>query len=417
MGTRFIPALTLAIAVAASGTARAQFGYPGGYGGYGWGGWGSTPQGDIARGLGAFNLGAGQGNLLDAQAQSINTDTVLRWNQAAWESQHALNVSNYLHLKQRQAAVNRAQAATYDRLRNHPEIRDIQDGDSLNVLLDILTNPAVSHSSYRMLRTPLSREVILDIPFEYASEAMTICLDQITGKESWPLALRDDAFTADRQRLQDAVKAALDEDERDDLRPKTIRAVTDAISALRKHFEASVPATDPSHNESRDYLKSLAGLTRMLYSPKVDEILAELEKYQGTTVSDLIAFMQAFNLRFAPARSFRQRQIYTTLYTILDNAVDGPLSNVSQNVEQTAKNTFQAMAKAGNNFGKGVERDANSAISTAEKAGAAVGNDVSKATDNAVQTVEKAGSALSSAASAFFRGMSWDHLESPPKPQ
>jgi hypothetical protein len=42
--------------------ASAQWGYgryPHSYGGYGWGGWGATAQGDIARGLGYFNMGAG----------------------------------------------------------------------------------------------------------------------------------------------------------------------------------------------------------------------------------------------------------------------------------------------------------------------------------------------------------------------
>lgn|GEM_PF-6814329 len=181
--------ITISVALAASGAPRdawAQWGY-------GWGGWGgSTAQGDIARGLGAFNVGVGQANLADAQARSINTDTVIRWNQAVWESQHALNVSNYLRRKQRQATVDQARSEIYDRLRNHPETHDIQDGDALNVLLDILQHPNVFRTAYRQTRTPLSREVIQDIPFEFASEGMTICLDQITTKDGWPLALRDD---------------------------------------------------------------------------------------------------------------------------------------------------------------------------------------------------------------------------------
>ena len=48
----------------------------------------------------------------------------------------------------------------------------------------------------------------------------------------------------------------------------------------------------------------MAGLTKMLYSPKVEEILAELEDYQGTTLGELLSFMQAFNLRLhRPIRS------------------------------------------------------------------------------------------------------------------
>jgi len=120
----------------------------------------------------------------------------------------------------------------------------------------------------------------------------------------------------------------------------------------------------------------MAGLTKMLHSPRIDEILAELEKYDGTTIGDLLAFMQAFNLRFAPANSFRQRQIYLRLYPTLADAVNGPLSSMAQTVEQDTK--------------------------------------------GAVQSVEKAADKVGSAASSFFKGLSWDSLtgnEKPPAPQ
>ena len=48
-----------------------------------------------------------------------------------------------------------------------PRTRDITDGDALNVLLDILTNPANGGSSIRRIKTPLKAELIQEIPFEY----------------------------------------------------------------------------------------------------------------------------------------------------------------------------------------------------------------------------------------------------------
>ena len=74
--------------------ARAQYGYPTGYGGYGWGGWGSTPQSALARGLGYFNMGRGAYNEQTAVARSINTDTVMRWNQYAYQS-HLTALNSY----------------------------------------------------------------------------------------------------------------------------------------------------------------------------------------------------------------------------------------------------------------------------------------------------------------------------------
>src|SRR4051812_39306124 len=63
-------------------------------GGYGWGwygGAGSTVQGDIARGLGEFAVGAGMYNELTARAGAINTDTRIRGNQYLFLSQMAAN--------------------------------------------------------------------------------------------------------------------------------------------------------------------------------------------------------------------------------------------------------------------------------------------------------------------------------------
>ena len=53
-----------------------------------------------------------------------------------------------------------------DRLRNHPEQADITDGDALNVLLDVLLNPATADQSLQLIKTPLRPDVIRDIPFE-----------------------------------------------------------------------------------------------------------------------------------------------------------------------------------------------------------------------------------------------------------
>ena len=119
----------------------------------------------------------------------------------------------------------------------------------------------------------------------------------------------------------------------------------------------------------------MAGLTKMLYSPKVEEILAELEDYQGTTLGDLLSFMQAFNLRFAPANSFRQRRLYLKLYPMLAEQATGPAA--SGGVSQTA----QAVEGAG-----------RQAVGTAEEMG-------SRAVDG-----------LKSAAVDFFKDMDWKHL-------
>ena len=365
-----------------TGNVHAQYGYPAGYGGYGWGGWGSTPQGDLARGLGFFNTGRGAYNENTAVARSINTDTVMRWNQYAYQSHITASNSYRARLLARRNDINRARAEIRDQLRNNPTPRDITDGDALNLLLEILTNPANGSTALRRITTPLKHELIPEIPFAFASEGITICLDQMTMNEQWPLALRVDDFKPERDTLRKAVQAALEQDKAGDLEPATIEAVQAAIDRFRFKFDKLVLPTNPDYIAAHDTIKAMAGLTKMLYSPKVEEILAELEDYQGTTLGDLLSFMQAFNLRFAPANSFRQRRLYLKLYPMLAEQANGPSS---------ASDSAGQMAQA-------VEGSVRPAIGSVENLGA-------KAVDG-----------MKSAAIDFFKDMSWKHLSNSAKP-
>ena len=236
------------VVVSAAGEARAQFGYPSGYGAYGWGGWGSTPGGSMARGLGMLSMGRGLYNENTAVARSINANTVMRWNNYVYQATQA---SAQRYAARSQARVDRAirdLAGIQDRLRNHPEPRDITDGDALNVLLEVLLNPASADRSLQVIQTPLRPEAISNIPFEYASECMTVCLDRMTMDGQWPLALRVEAFRAEREGLRKAITDALEEDKEGNLEPETIQAVQSAIDKLRLKFEAVVPQDSPDYH-------------------------------------------------------------------------------------------------------------------------------------------------------------------------
>jgi hypothetical protein len=328
--------VTLSILTAAA-EARAQYGYPRGYGGYGWGGWGTTPGGSMARGLGAFNMGRGAYNEDTAVAGSINANTAMNWNNYLFQSSQVAGRGYAAHLRAETAHNNKLRAEIAGRLRDHPHQLDITDGDALNVMLDVLLNPAALDRSLQSIKTPLKHDVIFDIPFEYASEGMTLCLDRMTMEGQWPLALRVEEFRSEREAVRKAVTTALEADKDGNLEPATIEAVRDATDKLRVKFEKLVPQSSPGYYPARDTIKAMAGLTKMLYSPRMDQVLAELEDYQGTTLGDLLAFMQTFNLRFAPTNSFRQRQIYLKLYAMLAEQVNGPLGAVSGAVKTAEK--------------------------------------------------------------------------------
>ncbi len=348
-------ALMLAAALSSASPARAQYGYGGG-----WGGWGaSTPGSSMARGLGMLGMGAGMYNRSTAQARSINVNTTMRWNQAMFNGSRVgarMFAAREKALKEQNET---AYSGVRDRIRNHPTSRDVTDGDALNAVLDVLLNPTNADSSLQQIKTPIRAETIANIPFEVASEGMSVCLDRMTMDGQWPQAVLGDEFKAERVGLRKAIQAALEADKQGEVDPDTVAAVQAAIDRLRTKFEKVVPQSSPDYVSAHWAIKAMDGLTKMLYSPQMDKVLSELEDYQGATIGDLLSFMQAFNLRFGPANSYRQRLIYQKIYPMLAeqaNAMGG--SGGDGNITAVASDAASAVAKAGSD-----------AVQTAETAG------------------------------------------------
>jgi len=315
--------LGLAVLTAASEQARAQYYYPYGYGwnGYGFGGWGGTVQGSVLRGMGAYAEGAGVYNYDTSVAGSINTDTAIRLNQYMWNSELEARRRWNAHQARRLNLSKDEYKARMSKIRNNPEPIDIDSGEALNDVLDQMTDPKImtGSSTLRMANSKLNSNLIREIPFRDETDAITISLDQLTDAKSWPLPLRADAFKTEREAYQKAVDEALAEDtEGGTLKPETIGRLRSAVGALYAKVEATIPKTQqPDHLQAMNYLKGLAGLSRMLEKPSVESVLAELEKIENTTVGNLVAFMHSYNLRFAPATTAKQKAAYRELYPIL----------------------------------------------------------------------------------------------------
>jgi len=316
----------LAIVAATGGEARSQYYYPGGfgYGGYGFGGWAETPQASIAAGLGAYAADAGVYNYDSAVASSINEDTVTRYNQYLYnsmlEARRRYNREHAARLKMNDAQYQ----ARVARIRDNPSKEDIDSGDALNVILDQLSDPKLMQgSSLRLANAAVSPQAIKQIPFRDETDAITLSLDELTDPKSWPLPLRADTFQAEREAYQKAVDDALEEDKDGSLKPETIARVRNAVAALYKRVGDTIPKTDTAnYTQAMNYLKGLAGMSRMLERPNVEAILAELEKVKTTTVGNLVAFMHSYNLRFAPAITPNQRAIYRDLMPLMVEARD-----------------------------------------------------------------------------------------------
>jgi hypothetical protein len=325
---------------------EAQYGYPGGYGRYGYGGFGGVniandPAAGYMAGLGAFARGQGVYQVENAQAQAINLETMLKWNKALRARQKELRAEQ---LKE----ANRQEADRQQRLVRY----NLENGTTLNnMLLQILEfDPGVAKAS--KANAEVTPAVIREIPFEWDTEAITICIDQLTARDSIPPVLADSQFLAARNGLRAAVEAAIKEDEKGGVSPSTTKAVSDAIDRLRDQFVKNVQEFSPGYNEASDYFSTLAGLVRLLNDPSMKKILAELDDARPRTIGDLIAFMNAFNLRFGPTTSPRQVAIYEQLAPVLASlqasfgtvqATPPSSTDSSKDLQSAAKGAFSGL--------------------------------------------------------------------------
>jgi hypothetical protein len=295
--------------------ARAQYYYPGGYGG--WGGWGgaTTVAGSTAAGMGQFAAGAGAYNIQTAQARSINAQTATQMNEYLYESQRNAARKYYNTLAERQKSLNQNRDAVYRRLHDNPNATDISSGDALNVVYDELKNPKVWARVIEAAKQPIESKLVKNIPFQHASNAITISLEQLNARGVPDELKTNPAFEKERNQLR--ALAAKAREESSDGRPvseETLNQARTAIKALQAKVADKVPSGTPARRESENFLKALYGLTKMLEFPKVGPFLKDLDRIPQTDMAHLLTFMHSFNLRFGATTNDIQAAVYNQLY-------------------------------------------------------------------------------------------------------
>jgi len=371
--TRMIRLAPLATASAialliSSATASAQVGYvyPNGYGAYGWNGWGGsgvgTPQGNIARGLGYYAAGEGELVRDTAVADRIEADTVMRWNEYLYESQLEQNRRAYMRETREAERTREAYDMRQRKLLTDPDPNDIERGSALNALFDQISDPKARRAASNAGgSTPVPAALIKDIPFQNSAQAVVLSLNDLTSTDAWPAALMQDDYAEDREAYTRAINQALDEDSRDGkISPQSVQAVRDAVGRIRARFQKNPPQDKAALTDARNYIQTLVGMSRMLDRPMIEKALAELDKVKDTNLTNLVAFMHAYNLRFGPATTPRQREAYSQLYPIMAGFRDrtiGPPPELQPNQTAALPNTVPARRRRPTNFFQGMNFD------------------------------------------------------------
>ena len=134
--------------------------------------------------------------------------------------------------------------------------------------------------------------------------------------------MHGERFAAKHKAYQGAIAKAVEEDEDGNISPETLQSLNLAVSRLRAKLVATKPASGSEYVEAANYIKALAAMSRMLEKPRLEKILAELDKVKTTTVGSLLAFMHAYNLRFGPASTESQHTVYQNLYPMMADGRD-----------------------------------------------------------------------------------------------
>ena len=350
MSRRIVAAFAVAVAVAWISPSRGAFAqgyYPRGYGGYGWGGWQQqNPNATYMAGLGSYARGQGAYDVSKAEAQSINVDTVIKWNKALHARQKEIRAEAQVD-EAREAAERDGRLARYD----------LENGATLNAMLMRIMDFDPILAKAPLAKAPLSPSAVREIPFRWDTEAITLCLDEMTASDAMPNALRDDRLAPQREALGQAVRAAIVEDAKGDVSPATMKRVSGAIADLRSKFAQIGGQPGLGEQDPEVYFTALAGMSRMLHDPGMKKALVLLEDAQDVTIGRLVAFMQAYNLRFGPATTPRQIEIYEGLAPALNAiaadldakavATTGPaLAKGGKPLQSAAKDVFKGMSWA-----------------------------------------------------------------------
>jgi hypothetical protein len=253
-----------------------------GYGGWGWGGWGvggTTPEGAALQGAGYYAMGAGVYNLDTAQARNINAQTASQWNDYVAQVTHE---SARIHAARVNQDVVRNKAlydARQQRLRENPGRVEIENGDALNLAVQDLSDPRLGSSALRAAKAPVKASLIATVPFVYASERVTLMLDDLRASVKWPEVFEEERFAGDKKAFDDLVaRIRAEGKEGGEISPRLLREARGFVQDLRAKVEGQ-PLKDPAdQTEALRFLTACTSLLGLLEKPDIGPALVELRK-------------------------------------------------------------------------------------------------------------------------------------------
>ncbi len=131
--------------------------------------------------MGVLAAAAGQYNVQTAQANAINANTAMQFNQYMYQASQESSRTYHAKLAKDKTRSEKGAEAVRARLRDNPTPVDIARGDALNVAMNELSDPKIFQKAlYAASKIKVGGETIRDIPFQYASAAISVSVHQLT---------------------------------------------------------------------------------------------------------------------------------------------------------------------------------------------------------------------------------------------
>jgi len=217
-----------------------------------------------------------------------------------------------------------------ERARFLPNSSEITSASTLNTLLNHLV--AAQGKGGRGTTVPLDEETIKKINVS-ARAGGNIGVLKNEGRLNWPLALRGEAFEAERKDLDRFAPEAIKQAEFN-TRVDTayLNDMTEAQRKLHRKLESKVSELSPAqYMEAKKFLNNIDDAIRALQDPNVANYFTGKYAAKARTVAELVDYMSKQGLSFAPAVP-GDEAAYHALYNAL-LAYDGSL-NANRDTEK-----------------------------------------------------------------------------------
>ncbi|MFN4261851.1 MAG: hypothetical protein ACK4RK_21430 [Gemmataceae bacterium] len=221
----------------------------------------------------------------------------------------------------------RQQLEALRRSQYNPPITEIWSAKALNTLLQ---DAVTIYADVPAGQYPLSEALLARINVTTGYRGANIGLLK-GGRLRWPILLYAPAFTSELEFIDQTVALVIRQTADDTVDPQAFRDLQLAVKDLRRKLiaearrstEKEVDWTPTMYMDARSYLEQLDSALVALQQPDAARYFSNDYAARGSTVAELVQYMKANGLEFAPATPGSYAEYKALYYALRDYDVQG----------------------------------------------------------------------------------------------